>query len=405
MVAGLQAPWFGLHLRRGNSLIGARKAVFTRDAGRGQVLAEGGAEAGRAGLRTSPTTRVRRPDPPLPAAGRRLGRRGRRARTSRSSRPSGRATSRTGAGRCGPSRPRSRSTSWRHGPARRDAVGVRTRRLEIADAADPPRHRPIWGADVARDRQPSGAVSRARRSRRRSPTRRRLPAAAPGHGRLVRAVVLAAHRGREIASRRRLRAVDRRAATILGRHARKVGKRAATRRSAGALDWDELDSAEDTRPRLRRRLADRGRARGITPGSTVCERIAERQGFFHWELDFAPVFDTWRLRPPGRQPAVGAAAHRRRRAARRGRPVVATRCASRPTEAGGQRDDRDPRSCPGSGTRDRRNRATSRARRDSWAHARSTRICRAYSRISTAASWSRPGEHSVTHGIIGPDPS
>jgi len=30
MVAGLQAPWFGLHLRRGNSLIGARRAVFGR---------------------------------------------------------------------------------------------------------------------------------------------------------------------------------------------------------------------------------------------------------------------------------------------------------------------------------------------------------------------------------------
>ncbi|MGW4350750.1 DNA methyltransferase [Nocardia sp. NPDC004582] len=29
MVAGLQAPWFGLHLRRGNSLIGARRAVHT----------------------------------------------------------------------------------------------------------------------------------------------------------------------------------------------------------------------------------------------------------------------------------------------------------------------------------------------------------------------------------------
>lgn len=28
MVAGLQAPWFGLHLRRGNSLIGARRAVY-----------------------------------------------------------------------------------------------------------------------------------------------------------------------------------------------------------------------------------------------------------------------------------------------------------------------------------------------------------------------------------------
>lgn len=31
MGEGLQAPWFGLHLRRGNSLIGARRAVFRRD--------------------------------------------------------------------------------------------------------------------------------------------------------------------------------------------------------------------------------------------------------------------------------------------------------------------------------------------------------------------------------------
>jgi hypothetical protein len=30
MVEGLEAPWFGLHLRRGNSLIGARRSVFTR---------------------------------------------------------------------------------------------------------------------------------------------------------------------------------------------------------------------------------------------------------------------------------------------------------------------------------------------------------------------------------------
>ena len=30
MVEGLQAPWFGLHLRRGNSLIGARRSGFTR---------------------------------------------------------------------------------------------------------------------------------------------------------------------------------------------------------------------------------------------------------------------------------------------------------------------------------------------------------------------------------------
>ncbi len=31
MVSGLKAPWFGLHLGRGNSLIGARRAVYTRE--------------------------------------------------------------------------------------------------------------------------------------------------------------------------------------------------------------------------------------------------------------------------------------------------------------------------------------------------------------------------------------
>lgn len=31
MVEGLQAPWFGLHLRRGNSLVGARRAVYSED--------------------------------------------------------------------------------------------------------------------------------------------------------------------------------------------------------------------------------------------------------------------------------------------------------------------------------------------------------------------------------------
>lgn len=31
MVEGLDAPWFGLHLRRGNSLIGARRATYRRD--------------------------------------------------------------------------------------------------------------------------------------------------------------------------------------------------------------------------------------------------------------------------------------------------------------------------------------------------------------------------------------
>ena len=74
MHPGLQAPWFGLHLRRGNSLIGARRATY-------DLTALG--KAKKSWLSTPPADRplVRRPDrrrrdPPLPAAGRRLGRGG-----------------------------------------------------------------------------------------------------------------------------------------------------------------------------------------------------------------------------------------------------------------------------------------------------------------------------------------
>lgn len=51
MVEGLDAPWFGLHLRRGNSLIGARRAVFSRaDAERKAHLAETPRDVGVAEL-------------------------------------------------------------------------------------------------------------------------------------------------------------------------------------------------------------------------------------------------------------------------------------------------------------------------------------------------------------------
>ena len=79
MVSGLQAPWFGLRLRRGNSLIGARRAVYTR----AQVN-------DKSWLKATPTDvpmtgmveemangddrqADRRPDPPLPASRERLG--------------------------------------------------------------------------------------------------------------------------------------------------------------------------------------------------------------------------------------------------------------------------------------------------------------------------------------------
>ena len=70
MVEGLDAPWFGLHLRRGNSLIGARRSVYRPD----QLK-------GKAWLKTVPTDkplhdpdrRDRGFDPPLSAPRRGLG--------------------------------------------------------------------------------------------------------------------------------------------------------------------------------------------------------------------------------------------------------------------------------------------------------------------------------------------
>ncbi len=54
-------------------------------------------------------------------------------------------------------------------------------------------------------------------------------------------------------------------------------------------DWDELNTVEEL---------DLGFAQALDPAKVleahpwlgVCERVAAQQGFFHWELDFAPVF-------------------------------------------------------------------------------------------------------------------
>ena len=83
MVSGLQAPWFGLRLRRGNSLIGARRAVYTRAAGERQVVAEIDADRraddrhGRGDGERDDRQPDRRPHPPLPAPRERLGLSGR----------------------------------------------------------------------------------------------------------------------------------------------------------------------------------------------------------------------------------------------------------------------------------------------------------------------------------------
>ncbi len=122
-----------------------------------------------------------------------------------------------------------------------------------------------------------------------------LPATAPSDGRLDGPLVLATHRGRRDSERRG----DYAPTTeqwiaglqgLLGRNpdVRKRGKSAETSFSAD-MDWHALNEAEP----LELGLASAnsiGEVLRDHPWLVVCERIAERQGFFHWNLDFATVF-------------------------------------------------------------------------------------------------------------------
>lgn len=58
---------------------------------------------------------------------------------------------------------------------------------------------------------------------------------------------------------------------------------------AGDLSWEELDLAEDTDRTFAQTLS-MDKAVAAFPWLTVAEMISAAQGFFHWELDFAPVF-------------------------------------------------------------------------------------------------------------------
>ena len=177
MVEGLEAPWFGLHLRRGNSLIGARKAVFTpRRRSRTSPGSRRCPTRGRLALgRGAETLAGRIPHFLLPADGW-----GAAADVGKDIKdlvpdavdgPEG-----PGAGRCGPSRRRSRSTrssTWASASrrcGRSPPGGSRSptpRSAATSRSGDASRRR---SSREHAKRRPPVATSPARRSRSRSPT-------------------------------------------------------------------------------------------------------------------------------------------------------------------------------------------------------------------------------------------
>ena len=302
MVAGLDAPWFGLHLRRGNSLIGARRAVYRRS----QV-------ADKSWLTSVPR------DLPL------------------TSLPGDIAADRVGsdlgdgihhfllpADGWGAAADAKEAAGLVHDAAKAlktwrgatktkptkaqvDALTelanrvetlwqISYRRLDLAEQ-EIRRTIPVWGAEVTG----GGAVQRAqiedsladesgayRRLRRVMDAWTALwfwpltEAATTVDGKRVSPPTVA----QWIAG---LQALLGRNPDVGKEHTKAVKKRAGQIPLSAATSWDELGQAEILE-------LDYAGARPIDavlaehPWLVVCDRVAVQQGFFHWNLDFATVF-------------------------------------------------------------------------------------------------------------------
>ncbi|WP_210767299.1 class I SAM-dependent DNA methyltransferase [Flavimobilis rhizosphaerae] len=301
MVQGLDAPWFGLHLRRGNSLIGVRRAVFRRDqvtskaflkdVPRDVPMTSLADDVAHGRLATDVGGGVHHFL--LPAAG------------------WGSAVDAKEAKHLAPEAI-ARLKAWRSSVLAKPSKSqvdalvdlayrveslwqIAWQRLEIAEQ-EIRRAIPVWGSEGLSS---GGAVQREQ-------IEEALRDASGAYQRLRRVMdawcalwfwpLTDSLTSREVDGRfERIQppSLDQWIAALqmlLGRHAGKARTQAGGNQTLGAgTSWEELADYEDV---------DRGFASAMPvekvldahPWLEVCETIAHQQGFFHWELDFASVF-------------------------------------------------------------------------------------------------------------------
>jgi hypothetical protein len=287
MVEGLAAPWFGLHLRRGNSLIGARKAVFTR------------AQVNDKSWLTAAPTRIggavdevleiagRIPHFLLPAEG--WGAATEVGREIRDLAPDA-VVSLKGWRRQIRARPTKKQIDQLVDMGHRveRLWEIATQRLRIADA-EIRRDIPIWG-------RPDSVLLTGADGARRHVSREEIEASladADGAYRRLRRIMdawcglwfwpLTEDAVTPPTIDQWLDAMS----MILGRHGHKGDKHGQESLST-AVGWDALGAAEDS-DRAFAGAASIASVIQANPWLIVCERAAERQGFFHWDLEFGPV--------------------------------------------------------------------------------------------------------------------
>ena len=278
MVAGLQAPWFGLHLRRGNSLIGARRAVYVPN-----LLAKKG------WLSTAPN------DVPHGAE---IG-----AGIHHFLLPSqgwGAVIDTVEAKTYVPDKWED-LRRWRNGIRANPSVAIKKRIAALAERVET-----LWGLTLRR-------LTIAESEIRRDIDLWGEPRDERSQGAVTREQIEAVLHDENGAYRRLRSVMDGWCAlwswpltseieppdwdqwvggleAILGvpPRAGKFEKYGQTS-LASDLSWQELDVAEDT-DRVLSQALPIGKALDGYPWLRVARSIAEAQGFFHWELDFAPVF-------------------------------------------------------------------------------------------------------------------
>ena len=278
MVAGLQAPWFGLHLRRGNSLIGARRAAYAP-----------GLLAKKAWLTTAPKDVQLSEDIGagihhflLPSQG------------------WGSVIDTAEARTYAPEK-REQLRLWRNGIRGNPSAAIKKRLAALTQRVET-----LWGFTLRR-------LTIAESEIRRDVDLWKLHQHDGARAAVTREQIEAVLHDDNGSYRRLRRVMDAWCAlwswplttdieppdwdqwvggleAILGvpPKAGKFEKYGQTS-LAGDLSWHELDVAEDTGRTFSQALPIDKALDGF-PWLTVTQSIADAQGFFHWELDFAPVF-------------------------------------------------------------------------------------------------------------------
>lgn len=302
MAKGLAAPWFGLHLRRGNSLIGARRAVYSRSAITSKAwLRQPANDLGLADL----AARLDADTPPpsdlsgrvhhflLPAAG--------WGATADSKEAKSLTPERVSAVKEWRKQFKTRPTSKQLDTlvavaAQADELWTAAlRRLTVADQQSR-REIPLWGRD-GRSSSGRGTNERAEANVTREQIEASLadPNGAYQRLKLVMDAWCALWfwplTGDEVAPPSWASWVDA-VQMILGAEP-KLGWRknrwTSDQTLAPADEWESLAEQEQF-------LLAGGNARPVTavldahPWLRICQQVADDQGFFHWPLTFAPVF-------------------------------------------------------------------------------------------------------------------